>query len=183
MNEELYHYGVKGMRWGVRKYQNDDGSLTEKGEKRFAKVKGNSRLAGRQTKQAVKILQKKKQEIDAATDLSIGSANTANKKFGKYYDKATAKKNKGNIKGYDKYMHKVGQQWDKIVDARKSIDYLKNQSAMLSKKINDISSGKKKAGKDFIVHNQYRFMALPMPGGMLGNVGKTSTLIERNKRR
>ena len=34
---ELYHYGVKGMKWGVRRYQNEDGSLTPRGKKRFAK--------------------------------------------------------------------------------------------------------------------------------------------------
>ena len=37
-NNELYHYGVKGMRWGVRRYQNKDGSLTPKGIKRYAKA-------------------------------------------------------------------------------------------------------------------------------------------------
>ena len=31
---ELYHHGVKGMKWGVRRYQNSDGSLTPKGRKR-----------------------------------------------------------------------------------------------------------------------------------------------------
>lgn len=32
---ELYHHGVKGMKWGVRRYQNKDGSLTTAGKKRM----------------------------------------------------------------------------------------------------------------------------------------------------
>lgn len=35
-NEELYHHGVKGMKWGVRRYQNKDGSLTPSGKKRYS---------------------------------------------------------------------------------------------------------------------------------------------------
>lgn len=34
-NNELYHHGVKGMKWGIRRYQNRDGSLTFKGKKRY----------------------------------------------------------------------------------------------------------------------------------------------------
>ncbi len=36
MNEnELKHWGIKGMHWGIRRYQNEDGTLTEEGKQRY----------------------------------------------------------------------------------------------------------------------------------------------------
>lgn len=36
--EELYHHGIKGQRWGVRRFQNEDGSLTKEGKERYSEV-------------------------------------------------------------------------------------------------------------------------------------------------
>ena len=43
-NEGAYlaHHGVKGQRWGVRRFQNPDGSLTEKGKRRMKTLQGKS---------------------------------------------------------------------------------------------------------------------------------------------
>lgn len=38
--DELYHHGVRGQKWGIRRYQNSDGSLTSAGKKRLSKIEG-----------------------------------------------------------------------------------------------------------------------------------------------
>ena len=35
VTKELYHWGIKGQKWGIRRYQNEDGTLTEAGMKRY----------------------------------------------------------------------------------------------------------------------------------------------------
>lgn len=44
---ELYHHGILGQRWGVRRFQNKDGSLTSAGKTRYSKENRNDQVSER----------------------------------------------------------------------------------------------------------------------------------------
>ena len=45
--DSLMHHGIKGMHWGIRRYQNKDGSLTPEGKKRYYNPDGSLTEKGR----------------------------------------------------------------------------------------------------------------------------------------
>lgn len=81
-DNELLHYGIKGMRWGIRRYQNPDGSLTPAGRKRLEKAdyKWAKKKTDKITAQAKKASQK---ELDRYGDelLKLPGALKANGKL------------------------------------------------------------------------------------------------------
>lgn len=53
-NNSLAHYGIRGMKWGVRRFQNSDGSYTSAGKKRKQEVSVHEDYANAHSKKSVK---------------------------------------------------------------------------------------------------------------------------------
>lgn len=73
-NDELCHYGVMGMKWGVRRYQNPDGSLTKAGQKRYNAYKETARILENHSKYAKEDadrLEKKRAKMKPPTESQL----------------------------------------------------------------------------------------------------------------
>lgn len=90
--QHLSHHGILGTKWGVRRYQNEDSSLTPAGRERYAHVATDPRKQKRDTKDAIKVLGQKAKEYQALEDIYKKRANKTEdpEKKSKYSEKEMA---------------------------------------------------------------------------------------------
>lgn len=117
--EHLQHFGAKGMKWGTRRYQNEDGSLTELGRKHYG-VEGERSASG--VSRDLRRLEKERAGSQARAD---------------YYTKKTAKKvAKAEAKAKETGTEvKLSNRTQKQVEKAKAYSDLAKKSEALTQKI------------------------------------------------
>lgn len=103
MTAYICHHGIKGQRWGVRRFQNEDGTLTKKGQKR---------------------VMERRKESDKLSD-KIYSKSIKRDKYLKKAEKIHAKKDLGRSNRYAKKAYKYAIKADKIRKWNSDISDLK----------------------------------------------------------
>ena len=142
INGELYHWGTKGMKWGVRRYQNKDGTLTPAGKKRYAKemekLKAEQKVLKNKQRTAAKI--NKLEDMREEIEREKARLNNGDSENPEVRSKSTARKtdlNKVNPKNLTK----------EELDAY--IERLELEKAF-NKAVNETHSVTLKKGKDFV---------------------------------
>lgn len=102
---ELYHHGILGQKWGVRRFQNKDGTLTAAGKKRKEKLEAEHESANGEKPESIEDIRKQTELLRAKNDLL--DAQLANRK--KYSELNPPAVNKGK--------EFVKQQGKKLFDA------------------------------------------------------------------
>lgn len=91
MEYELYHHGIKGMRWGIRRYQNKDGSLTPAGRERVSNYTQSEDSGDFTLNKGAKFQRvgvKNETDNDERTYVSFGKLDNA--RYLSYYDSLNA---------------------------------------------------------------------------------------------
>ena len=90
---ELYHHGILGMKWGVRRFQNSDGSLTPEGKLRYGYdyKKGKYRRLSLSERRAVKRRNKQLEKARKVAEAEKQNKSPRNKKITEMTDKQLQK--------------------------------------------------------------------------------------------
>ena len=158
--DTLSHHGILGMKWGVRRFQNADGTLTERGKRKAARTQKSRVKSAAATFYAKSGLKSDYKQNSTYAYTSNIRAKGLNKKAKKLAARAKNEKALGNLAKSERFKNKSDKVRKRAANFAKYGKMYADKAAASKKLYDDISKGKMKAGRDFI--NQTDFDIYPM---------------------
>ena len=146
-SDELCHYGIRGMRWGIRRYQNPDGTLTEAGRKRVSKLRdSNSRLTGKRDKLTKRMEFQTRKYANSISKANQKAAELRVKEYGLFTTKARADKLEYKASKLEARAAQKAMKSDRTKARIAKIDALVSKN---NRKISELNSAEISKGKDY----------------------------------
>lgn len=160
---ELYHFGVKGQKWGIRRYQNKDGTLTPAGRQRYGDA---SNVSARNLKKQVKRF-RSTGRTDTKTQEELNKVERKLKTTKEYKRLDNANKTIQELNDYVKTINPRAKfvltndqvrEYNKILQdyTNKAKEYVyENKERFAAATLQDLGYENTKRGRDWLIKNDF----------------------------
>lgn len=135
---ELWHYGVKGMKWGVRRFQKKDGTLTSAGKKKYQGSRGDI---------------EKEYENYNENDHWGKIASEIESKSGEWYNQTPVSKGYKEVINWDNSERKKLKEWSPLYEFKRKKLERELDQRLASVALKDLGYNDTEAGRKFLIEN------------------------------
>lgn len=189
-SDYLAHYGIKGQEWGKRRFQNEDGSLTPEGRRRYGLKSDYSNMTDQQLRDAITTKRTQNQYVDIMTkdarkkrqDISnfVRTASSTAGSVVNLADKTILEKQRSDfderIEKYKNHNKALAQQKIDVKKDNPKADFSKVDATI--KENNEKIDFYKDAKKNIGVTKDLTSQAVSFPGTVADPIGKLATSSE-----
>ena len=126
LNNELYHHGIKNMKWGIRRFQNKDGSLKPAGKKRYDKEVAKLKAEKKKLRNEISVQKKADKLKQLEKERDVLKAQSKN-----------LKKNSKTTTQEDKQVETIEQKRERLLRSTDAKELYENRALLTTNELNE----------------------------------------------